>query len=259
MTQDSRPSRSRKPTARTSAVRSPHSARAAASDSSPGFRVTTRKIAALVRVAATGCGTGVVTTSWYASSRYRNHPNRGGANTEQLNGREQDQARHETERCSRQLFRKCPGAARFYGARLRLRDAVGRWCGWCRDRRQGDVRGYRLRAADASGVLAYYAAPTRGESGFALKVAIRDGEATEHFWAVDIERRNDKILATINNEPETVSTVTFGQRLEVPEADITDWTFLRNGKFVGNYTVRALFKTMPPEDVARIKSMMESP
>ena len=104
-----------------------------------------------------------------------------------------------------------------------------------------------------------YAAPTRGETGFALKVAIRDGEATEHFWAVDIERRNDKILATINNEPETVSTVTFGQRLEVPEADVTDWMFVRNGKFVGNYTVRPLFKTMPPEDVARIKAMMESP
>jgi uncharacterized protein YegJ (DUF2314 family) len=104
-----------------------------------------------------------------------------------------------------------------------------------------------------------HAAPSRGESGFALKVAIRDGEATEHFWAIDIERRNDKILATINNEPQTVSTVTFGQRLEVPEADITDWTFLRNGKFVGNYTVRPLFKTMPPEDVARMKSMMESP
>lgn len=104
-----------------------------------------------------------------------------------------------------------------------------------------------------------HGAPSSGESGFALKVAIRDGQATEHFWVVDIERRNDKIFAAINNEPETVSTVTFGQRLEVPEADITDWTFLRNGKFVGNYTVRALFKTMPPEDVARIKAMMESP
>jgi uncharacterized protein YegJ (DUF2314 family) len=104
-----------------------------------------------------------------------------------------------------------------------------------------------------------YSAPTRGERGFALKVAIRDGAATEHFWVVDVERRNDKILGTINNEPETVSTVTFGQRLEVPEADITDWMFLRNDKFVGNHTVRPLFKTMPPEDVARIKAMMESP
>jgi uncharacterized protein YegJ (DUF2314 family) len=104
-----------------------------------------------------------------------------------------------------------------------------------------------------------HAAPTRGESGFALKVAIREGEATEHFWVVDVERRNDKIFATINNEPDTVSTVTFGQRLEIVGADITDWMLLRNGKIVGNHTVRPLFKAMPPEEVARIKAMMESP
>lgn len=104
-----------------------------------------------------------------------------------------------------------------------------------------------------------HAAPTGGERGFALKVAVRDGEATEHFWVIDLERRNDKILGTINNDPETISTVKLGQRLEVAEADISDWMYLRNGKMVGNHTVRALFKTMPPEEVARIKAMMESP
>lgn len=104
-----------------------------------------------------------------------------------------------------------------------------------------------------------YAAPMGGERGFALKVAIRDGEATEHFWVADLERRNDKILATINNDPDTVSNVKLGQRIEVIEADITDWLYLRNGKMVGNHTVRALFKTMTPEEVARIKAMMETP
>src|ERR1700733_6335261 len=57
MTHDSRPSRSRKPTARTSVPRSPHKVRTAASCSGPEFTVTTRKIAARVSVEATGCGT----------------------------------------------------------------------------------------------------------------------------------------------------------------------------------------------------------
>ena len=56
MTQESRPSRSRKPTAFRRAARSPQKARTAAACSGPGFTVTTRKIAARVSVAVTGCG-----------------------------------------------------------------------------------------------------------------------------------------------------------------------------------------------------------
>src|SRR5262247_3422397 len=47
---------SRNPIARNSAARSPHSDRTAATLSSPGLIVTTRKIAARLRGAATGCG-----------------------------------------------------------------------------------------------------------------------------------------------------------------------------------------------------------
>src|SRR5207244_11002588 len=45
------------PTVRSSAARSPHSPRTAAPFSAPGLIVATRKIAALVSGAATGCGT----------------------------------------------------------------------------------------------------------------------------------------------------------------------------------------------------------
>src|SRR5262245_55461504 len=56
MTHDRRPSRSRKPTARRRAARSPQTARTAARCSGPGFTVTTRKMAAGVSGATTGCG-----------------------------------------------------------------------------------------------------------------------------------------------------------------------------------------------------------
>ena len=56
MTHDSCPSRSRKPTARRRAARSPHNARTAASFSRPEFTVTTRKMAARVSCATTGWG-----------------------------------------------------------------------------------------------------------------------------------------------------------------------------------------------------------
>lgn len=98
-----------------------------------------------------------------------------------------------------------------------------------------------------------------GESGFALKVKITDKNGSEHFWATDLERRDGKIMGTINNDPNVVSTVKFGERIEIPESDISDWLYMRDGKMVGNETVKPLFKTMPTDEAKRVKSMMANP
>jgi uncharacterized protein YegJ (DUF2314 family) len=45
----------------------------------------------------------------------------------------------------------------------------------------------------------------------------------------------------------------------VPAADITDWLYMREGKMVGNFTVRPLFREMPAEEVERLKAMMADP
>jgi uncharacterized protein YegJ (DUF2314 family) len=99
----------------------------------------------------------------------------------------------------------------------------------------------------------------RGESKFALKVRISDPKGTEYFWATDIQRRDGKTSGTINNDPNTVASVKFGDRIEIPEADITDWLYLRGGKMVGNETLRPLFKTMSPAEVKRLKNVMANP
>ena len=98
-----------------------------------------------------------------------------------------------------------------------------------------------------------------GEGGFALKVRITDKQETEHFWATEINRRSGKLMGTINNDPDTVKAVKLGDRIEIPEADITDWMYMRRGKMVGNYTLRPLFKTMSPAEVDRFKKMMVNP
>src|SRR6266704_1848831 len=63
--------------------------------------------------------------------------------------------------------------------------------------------------------------PERGESGFSLKVRITDKKGIEHFWATDVERRD--------------------------------------GKMVGNRTLKPLFKKMPAAEVERLKRMMADP
>ena len=70
----------------------------------------------------------------------------------------------------------------------------------------------------------------RGESGFSLKVKITDKRGTEHFWATDIERREGKVWGTINNDPEIVASVKFGDQIEIREADISDWMYMRDAE-----------------------------
>ena len=101
--------------------------------------------------------------------------------------------------------------------------------------------------------------PERGESKFSLKVKITDKNGTEHFWATDIERREGKTMGTINNDPNIVGSVKLGDRIEIPEADISDWLYLRDGKMVGNRTLIPLLKKMPVKEAEAYRKMMAEP
>jgi uncharacterized protein YegJ (DUF2314 family) len=104
-----------------------------------------------------------------------------------------------------------------------------------------------------------FANPAHGESDFALKVKITDANGTEHFWLSDLERKDGKTTGTINNDAVTVKSVKLGDRIPIPEADISDWMYMRGGKMYGNGTVRALFKEMPPAEVEKVKKMLAEP
>ena len=101
--------------------------------------------------------------------------------------------------------------------------------------------------------------PTKGETSFALKVRITDANGVEHFWVNRIEKKEGLIYGTINNDPNTVKSVKMGQRIEVPEEQISDWTFMRKGKMVGNYTLRPLLKSMPKDEAEKLEAIMEEP
>jgi uncharacterized protein YegJ (DUF2314 family) len=101
--------------------------------------------------------------------------------------------------------------------------------------------------------------PQPGETDFALKVKITDPHGTEHFWASNLERKDGKIMGTIDNDPNIVHRVKMGDRITIPEEDISDWAYLRNEKIVGNYTLRVLFKHMSAKEAAKYKRMLADP
>ena len=99
----------------------------------------------------------------------------------------------------------------------------------------------------------------RDESDFSLKVKITDKRGTEHFWATEIERRDGKTMGTINNTPNIVAKVKLGDRIEIPETDISDWCYMRDGKMVGNETLRPLLTKIPAAEAGKLKEMMANP
>ena len=113
-----------------------------------------------------------------------------------------------------------------------------------------------------AGLPAFWAAlahPAPDTERYSLKVAIKEGDKVEHFWTSDIERQGDRITAVIANEPDRITNVQMGQRINVPEGDISDWMYMRKGKIVGNQTLRVLLRYMPEDEAAKWKAMLEEP
>jgi uncharacterized protein YegJ (DUF2314 family) len=92
-----------------------------------------------------------------------------------------------------------------------------------------------------------------------LKVAISANGNTEHFWLTRIKREGEKYSGLISNQPQSVKTVKMGQRYEFTADMVSDWTFKRNGKLVGNETMRVLLPRMPEEQAAVYRQMYETP
>ena len=107
---------------------------------------------------------------------------------------------------------------------------------------------------------AKFANPAPNENGFVLKVALPHGNgSTEHIWTRNVEMKDGKIFATINNVPRHVKNVRLGDRIEVKEEQISDWLYLRDGKIVGNYTLKPVLKRMPPADAAKYRATLAEP
>ena len=75
----------------------------------------------------------------------------------------------------------------------------------------------------------------------------------------DLRREDSKIYGRIDNHPIAATSIKLGDQIEVPEGNIIDWQYMRDGKKVGHFTVRALFRYMPDAQVERIKSTLADP
>jgi uncharacterized protein YegJ (DUF2314 family) len=71
--------------------------------------------------------------------------------------------------------------------------------------------------------LALSDAPPAGTSDYKLKVEVRDGDTSEHFWIIPFHRTATGFAGTLANEPQAVHNVVAGQELEFTRNDVSDW------------------------------------
>ena len=61
--------------------------------------------------------------------------------------------------------------------------------------------------------LSTAAAPKAGMDGFAVKVAIREGDNAEYFWITPFTDKDGEFSGAINNTPREVHSVKLGQTI----------------------------------------------
>lgn len=102
--------------------------------------------------------------------------------------------------------------------------------------------------------LALSQTPPPGTDTFKLKVMIKDGNVTEHFWVIPFQRTETGFAGILANEPQRVHNVVAGQYIEFNRDDISDWGYTRNGHQIGSFTVCVMFKSMSKEEVDYMRS-----
>ena len=91
---------------------------------------------------------------------------------------------------------------------------------------------------------------------YAIKVGIKDGKDTEHFWLGEVSFKDGVFSGKIANRPGVVRNVKFGQTWEVKQAEISDWMINREEKIQGGYTIDPLLATMPKAQADALRARL---
>ena len=92
-----------------------------------------------------------------------------------------------------------------------------------------------------------------GMEGFAVKVAIREGNNAEYFWITPFTPKDGQFSGAINNTPRQVHSVKLGQTITFDQSEIVDWLYMDGDKMKGNYTACALLKSASKREVEEFK------
>lgn len=105
-------------------------------------------------------------------------------------------------------------------------------------------------------VLEKFLAGELDGENFTVKVMVQDGETREHFWLSDTQLVDGSFHGILDAQPNQVTNVVEGQHWTAEMNEVTDWMYTRDGKMVGNYTLRAMLPHLPPNQAAKFGPLL---
>lgn len=93
--------------------------------------------------------------------------------------------------------------------------------------------------------------PKPGQRDFLVKkVFITPEGKAEHIWLADVKFTGNRFVGVVDNKPNNIPKLKVGARASVNPDEISDWSYVDNGKLVGGYTIRVLYAEMSAEEKA---------
>jgi uncharacterized protein YegJ (DUF2314 family) len=96
-----------------------------------------------------------------------------------------------------------------------------------------------------------------GDSGFEVKKGFVDGGQIEHLWINHLTYDGKNFHGRINNRPIDVKNVRLNEDVTVAPHDVSDWMFVKDGKLMGGYTTRVLYRRLSAADKSEFDSKAE--
>jgi uncharacterized protein YegJ (DUF2314 family) len=88
--------------------------------------------------------------------------------------------------------------------------------------------------------LAAFKSKNASQRNFSVKMPFATEYGAEHIWLTNMEIKDDKLLGTVDNLPQSVNTVRLGDVVEIERDKISDWFYIDDEKLVGGLTIRVL-------------------
>ena len=92
--------------------------------------------------------------------------------------------------------------------------------------------------------------PAPGQRDFQVKkLFIKDGKG-EHIWLADVKFVGNRFVGVVDNRPANIPGLKVGAKASVNPDEISDWSYVDNGRLVGGYTIRVLYSELTPQERA---------
>jgi uncharacterized protein YegJ (DUF2314 family) len=92
---------------------------------------------------------------------------------------------------------------------------------------------------------------------FAVKVPIPTRHGNEYIWITPFDVAGDQVVGRISNRPLNITGLKEGDRLKFKTSDIVDWAYRINGRRKGNFTGRAIARTLPAAEASAFLDEMK--